>query len=320
MPKNNIEAQLNKRLVGASPVMASLKKLLARVAPTDLTVLVRGEPGVGHSFFARLIHEFSPRRQGPFVVVNLAAVPASIAPSELFGHERGAFTGASQSKHGLIRAADSGTLLLEDVEQGGRDIQSLLLRFLDTRTIRPVGSMKEVHVDTRLIVSATPGISQSKDISPDLLARLSGVIIDIPPLRDHREDIAPLARDFAQRHKKTVGKEALSALREYAFPGNVRELGSIIARAAALAEKEAIERDDLMLPEQEKLTVSVPDSIKAELQTARQELELLRRNAIPATPIWEGRWFPTEPDYCFVLMPFAELVSIRKPYSLEFVG
>ena len=224
---------------GASPASHKLKETVLRIAPTDLPVLILGEAGVGCELLARLIHYTSIRSDRPFVTVNLAAMPSGLISSELFGHQRGAFTGADEVEHGLIEIANGGTLLLDEIESSSSEVQAALLRFLEDRTVRPIGSNLDRPVDVRIIVTAGPDIMHSESVRRDFLMRVAaGITISIPPLRQRPEDIEPLAEHCLKSggSGKSLDKSARDALSKYPFPGNVRELRVILDRAVAVTQ------------------------------------------------------------------------------------
>ncbi len=237
-------------IVGRSAAMTGVLELVQRIAPTRTTVLITGESGTGKESVARAIHDQSDRSQQPFLVVNCGALPESLMESELFGHEKGAFTGATGKQRGLFREADGGTLLLDEVGELPTSLQVKLLRVLQERKVRPVGSAQEVAVDVRLLAATNRDVEadvESGRFRQDLYYRLNVIRMALPPLRERQEDIAPLAERFVARFASEMGKEvvgftndALRALTRYPFPGNVRELENVIERAVALAGSRAI--------------------------------------------------------------------------------
>ncbi len=240
-------------LVGESPPMQALYALLERVAPTHVPVLVQGETGSGKELVARALHEHSRRRRKPFFAVNCAAVPAQLLESELFGHTRGSFTGASADRVGHFEAADGGTVFLDEIGDMPLEMQSKLLRVLQEGEVRPVGSNKVRHVDVR-VVAAThrdlPRMCKERTFREDLYFRLNVVTLHLPPLRERPGDVPHLVRHFLRRIAAEVGRplelapEALAALVAWSWPGNVRELENELRRAAVLA-RGRIERADL---------------------------------------------------------------------------
>ena len=235
--------------------MQELETLVAKVARGHSNVLITGESGTGKEIVARAIHGLSSRADKPFVPVNVSAIPESLVESTLFGHERGAFTGADRRREGLFRAADGGTLFLDEIGELPPALQAKLLRAVETKEVMPVGSDRGLKVDTR-VVSAShrdlPAMAADGDFREDLLYRLSVVRLDVPPLRDRVEDIPTLVARFvtkqAREQKKRVfqvAPEAMQRLMRYRWPGNVRELSNVIERAVLLAEPETIGVDDL---------------------------------------------------------------------------
>jgi len=233
------------QFVASGETMQAVLELAARVAPLDTTVLVQGESGTGKEFVVRLIHEQSPRAGGPFVSINCAALTETLLESELFGHVRGAFTGAVRDKAGLFEVASGGTLFLDEVGEMAPILQAKLLRALQEREIRRVGGDRTIRVDTRVVAATNRDLRAAVEAGrfrEDLFFRLGGFVIVVPPLRDRREDIPVLAQTFvartAARLKKStpaITADAMTALMDYAWPGNVRELQHAIERAVILA-------------------------------------------------------------------------------------
>jgi len=237
-------------MIGRSPPMRELFTLIERVAPSRTTVLVSGESGVGKELVARAIHERSPRAAGPFVAVNCGAIPEGLIESELFGHEKGAFTGATHAKPGLFEMASGGTLFLDEVGELPLQVQVKLLRALQQRTIRAVGGVKDVEVDVRIVAATNRDLAaevQAGRFREDLFYRLNVIGLKVPPLRERREDVLLLAEHFLQRfgaeqgRKLELSREAQAALFDYDFPGNVRELENLMERAATLSESPLID-------------------------------------------------------------------------------
>jgi len=255
--------QLRKRLgaeseiIGSSPVMRQVQQEIARAAPSRATVLFRGESGVGKELTARAVHFASSRKKGPFVCLNCAALSESLLESELFGHERGAFTGATERKVGKFEAAHQGTLMLDEIGEMSPSIQAKFLRVLEGHPFERVGGSSQIKVDVRVIAATNRDLE--KDVIEgkfrrDLYFRLHVVEIVVPPLRKRPEDILELAEFFFQRFKAETGRkivgftpEALDRLQQYRWPGNVRELKNVIERAVVLVRGDYIERDDLTL-------------------------------------------------------------------------
>lgn len=243
-------------LVAKSRIMHRLLDLAARVAGSDATVLITGESGTGKERVAHFIHEHSSRASGPFLAVNCGALPESLLESELFGHVRGAFTGAVSDKKGLFAAAAGGTLFLDEIGETSAAVQVKLLRALQEHTVRPVGATRDVLVDTRIIAATNRELEamvRDRAFRKDLYYRLHVVSLEVPPLRVRREDILPLAREFVGRACAeycrlpcSFGAGVADLLVGYSWPGNVRELASAIERAVLLAEgKPTIEGRDL---------------------------------------------------------------------------
>ena len=250
------EAEEQERLIGASPAMQQVYKLIGQVAPTDSTVLIRGESGSGKELVAREIHRHSKRAEGRFVAVNCGAIPAGLIESELFGHEKGAFTGASQRRIGRFEAAQGGTLFLDEVGDLAAETQVRLLRALQERTIERVGSERTIRLDVRVIAATHVDLEgEVKDggFREDLYYRLNVVSVTLPPLRERPEDIQELAEALLGRISEKLGipaaavsAEALAALESRPWPGNVRELEHALERAAILARGAAIGPEHLV--------------------------------------------------------------------------
>src|SRR5512138_3608718 len=226
--------------VGRSEAMLQVFKTAARVAASDATVLILGESGTGKELVARAIHSASPRAQGPFVPVDCGAIAEGVLESELFGHVRGAFTGAQQARRGLFEEAGHGTLFLDEIGDVGAGLQARLLRALQEGTIRRVGANEAIPVDARVVAATNKDLEEGVKAGrfrEDLYYRLNVVTLRIPPLRERREDVPLLAEHFAAKHgrgKGAVSAEARDLLQAYEWPGNVRELENVVARALAL--------------------------------------------------------------------------------------
>jgi two-component system response regulator PilR (NtrC family) len=242
-------------LLGRSEPMRRIVDLVRRVAKTKSTVLITGESGTGKERIARAIHDLSDRAQKPFLVVNCGAIPEALIESELFGHDKGAFTGAVARRLGIFREADGGTVLLDEVGELPTSLQVKLLRVLQERKVRSVGAATEVGVDVRILAATNRAVEEdvkSGRFRQDLYYRLNVIRIEVPPLRARREDIPDLAQHFLSRcsaeHDKQIrgfAPDALRALDGYAFPGNVRELENLVERAIALASSPIIGLGDL---------------------------------------------------------------------------
>jgi DNA-binding NtrC family response regulator len=244
-----------KQFVANSTAMQEVLELAARVAPLETTVLVYGESGTGKEFVVRLIHDQSPRAAAPFVSINCAALTETLLESELFGHVRGAFTGAVRDKAGLFEVAGNGTIFLDEIGEVAPTVQAKLLRALQEREIRRVGAERTIKINARVIAATNRDLRAAVDAGTfreDLYFRLGAFIINLPPLRDRREDIPPLVHAFlvraAARMKKdvrAVSAEAMSAMMDYRWPGNVRELEHAVERAVILANSASIRLRDL---------------------------------------------------------------------------
>ena len=241
-------------LVGASSAMEEVRSLIARIAPTEARVLISGESGTGKELVAAAIHRQSARAAKPFVCVNSAAIPKDLVESELFGHERGAFTGAAERRLGRFELADGGTLFLDEVGDLGLEAQAKLLRVLESAVIERLGGEKPVAVNVRVIAATNKHLAkaaQHGQFREDLLFRLNVLPLHIPPLRERPDDIPPLVRHFAQRQAARLGRPvevdagAVQLLTAYPWPGNVRELANIVERLAILASADTITADDV---------------------------------------------------------------------------
>jgi two-component system, NtrC family, response regulator AtoC len=244
-------------IVGACPAMQDVFERIRKVAPTSSTVLILGESGTGKELVARAIHAQSPRREAPIVTVNCAAVPSSLIESELFGHEKGAFTGASSAHAGLIEAADGGTLFLDEIGELPLTVQAQLLRVLQNGEVRRVGSTRMRRVDVRLVAATHRDLVvmiQEGTFRSDLYFRLRVVDVKLPPLRERGEDIDELALYLLEkicarlnRPRRTMSPGALQAIRGHSWPGNVRELENAIERAVILFDADTLLREQLGL-------------------------------------------------------------------------
>ncbi len=245
------ECELPLKLVGKSAVMRDLLSIIRRAAPTPWTVLISGETGTGKELFARLLHLLSPRREHPFVAINCAAMPENLVESELFGHEKGAFTGASGRRRGHFEIASGGTLMLDEIGELPLGTQAKLLRALQEKKITRVGGEKEIEVDIRLLAVTNRNLSEmvkAGTFREDLFYRLKVIEVEIPPLRSRREDIPELITTFLDRYGLTgikFASDALNTLARYHFPGNIRELEHIVQRTSTLARNPLIRATDL---------------------------------------------------------------------------
>jgi DNA-binding NtrC family response regulator len=243
-------------LLGKSPAIQAVFSLIQRIAPGDSNVLITGESGTGKELVARAIHYNSPRARRPFVPVNCAAMPSGLLESELFGHVKGAFTGAVRARGGLFREAEGGTLFLDEIGDMAPELQAKLLRAIEDRAVRPVGSDEAVPVDLRLVAATNKDLAariQEGLFREDLYYRLAVLPIQIPPLRERREDIPLLAEHFLRR-AAAAGRairgftpEAMAALLRHPWPGNVRELENVVERAVTLTVGEQVSSEALLL-------------------------------------------------------------------------
>jgi two-component system, NtrC family, response regulator AtoC len=244
-------------IIAESPPMKEVLRVINKVAPAKTTVLITGESGTGKELVARAVHELSPRKGGPFVAVNCGAIPDQLIESELFGHAKGAFTGAQTAKRGLFEEADSGTLLLDEIGELPLQLQPSLLRALQEGEIRRVGDARSIKVDVRVLAATNRDLAQEVaqgKFREDLFYRLNVVAVKLPPLRDRTEELPALTERFVAQHaarlgmpRKSLSREALSLLQEWRWPGNVRELENALERALVLSEEDEIEAD--VLPE-----------------------------------------------------------------------
>jgi len=242
-------------IVGNHPAIQKVIQLISQVAGTKATVLVQGESGTGKEIVARAIHYQSDRASKSFVVINCAAIPSNLLESELFGHEKGAFTGAIKTKKGRLELADQGTLFLDEIGEMPKELQVKILRVLEEQKFQRVGGIEDVEVDNRIIAATNKDLKQAVEAGAfrdDLFYRLNVITISIPPLRERKEDIPLLVDYFLEKHRKVfksraagVSDEALKLLVEYSWPGNVRELENTLVRAMILCGSEMIQPGDL---------------------------------------------------------------------------
>jgi len=244
-------------LVGTSGAMVDTFKTIGRVAQSEAAVLIRGESGTGKELVARAIHYHSRRRDGPFVAVNMSAIPSELMETELFGHERGAFTGATEARSGRFRDAEGGTILLDEIGDLTLPLQAKLLRVLQEREVTPVGGKRPIPIDLRILAATHQDLEKAIDdgkFREDLYFRLNVVPIRIPPLRERTEDIPSLVQHFVERFSIEIGVPqrwptgaALDMLRSHDWPGNVRELENVLKRALVLASGEVITVEDIQI-------------------------------------------------------------------------
>ncbi|UZP66341.1 sigma-54 dependent transcriptional regulator [Desulfovibrio mangrovi] len=321
-----VRALRRDRIVGDSPGLARSLDLVAQAAWGDSNVLIIGETGTGKELFARAIHENSSRAGGPFVVVDCAALPENLVESILFGHRKGAFTGADQDQVGLVIQADGGTLFLDEIGELPLNMQKAFLRVLQERTVRPIGSKAEVHSNFRLVAATNRNLEQmvsDGSFRSDLLFRLQTVRIDIPPLRERKGDIRALATHYAAIYcdragmdRKGLYSDFLDTLEANDWPGNVRELVHTIEHAVAAAASEptlfskhlppslraAVARSR-MTPPQEPLAVA---PVKAQASSQPQAMQLAGRDLPPLAEFREAAINEAERNYLQALMVSAE--------------
>lgn len=275
--------------VGRSKQMQKVYQRILQVAPTNSTVLITGESGTGKELAARAIHNHSHRKDQPFVAVDCNSLPENLLESELFGHVKGSFTGATQTKPGLFSVASGGSLFLDEISNLSMTTQAKLLRVLQQREVTPIGGTKATQIDIRLIAATNKGLEdmvEAGTFRDDLYFRLNIIPVELPPLRDRQGDVTLLINFFMRKFSEEVGKEikglapeARIALEGYSFPGNVRELENIIERAVVLAQDDQIFREDLELPTSEE---SILDEISIPLNTEelKENKRLARERAV----------------------------------------
>jgi DNA-binding NtrC family response regulator len=277
------------QFVGMSAEMQRVYRRILQVAPTDSTVLITGESGTGKELVARSVHAQSQRCEQPFVAVDCTSLAENLLESELFGHVKGSFTGAIQTKTGLFKVADRGTLFLDEIGNLSLTIQAKLLRVLQSREVTPIGSTQPIPIDIRLVAATNRSLRElvaRGEFREDLFFRLNIIPVELPPLRERRGDIKLLAMHFLKRFAEEFGRdirsfspEALDLLERYSFPGNVRELENLVERATVLAAGLAIRSEDLELntPEANKAThASIPFSF----DELRERKRVLREQAV----------------------------------------
>ena len=278
------------RIVGEHPAMKDASQMTQRVAGTDSTVLLLGESGTGKEIFARAIHHLSARAERPFVALNCAAIPEGLVENELFGHERGAYTGAGTRKIGKLELAHRGTLFLDEIGELPLAIQSKLLRVLEEKRFDRVGGTQEIEVNVRIITATNKDLRAAvadKTFREDLYFRISAVPITIPPLRDRGDDVQLLADHFLERFRREFRKpslqlteEARARLRTYPWPGNVRELQNAIERSAILVNGSEIDAAALQLPEARPAPQELPEGMLEEEFLWEGPLEEVSQRAV----------------------------------------
>jgi two-component system, NtrC family, response regulator AtoC len=276
-------------LVGRSPPLLRMTSLLQRVAPTQTTLLLTGESGVGKECVAQYVHHYSARSAGPFIIVDCGALDENVIESELFGHEKGAFAGASARKRGLFEAAHGGTLFIDDIGDMPLALQTKLLRVLETGTIRRIGGTEYIKVDVRIIAATNHDVQamvKRDEFRHDLYYRLSVFPVEVPTLRERKDDIPALAHHFLTRfgggdRHVPLSPEVIEVLLGHDYPGNVRELRHVVERAAILAGDDALESRHIIFQEQHAAHGAVPQTQQA---TAPTQWLANRRRTTPTEP------------------------------------
>ena len=244
-------------IIGTGPAMKKVYEIIKKVAPTDSTVLILGESGTGKELVARAMHQESGRSDNPFVVINCGGIPETLMESELFGHKKGSFTGATHDKKGLFEVADKGTVFLDEIGELSLPIQVKLLRAIQERTFKPVGSSEDLSVDIRIVAATNKQLEKeviAGNFREDLFYRLNVIEIKMPPLRERKGDLRPLAQHFLDKYCREMGKKiskmssyAINMLNKYDFPGNIRELENLLERSVALSTTNILLPDSLAL-------------------------------------------------------------------------
>jgi two-component system response regulator PilR (NtrC family) len=271
-------------IVGSSPGMARIFELIRQVSPTRTTVMITGESGTGKELIARAIHEQSDRQDKPFVAINCGGIPESLMESELFGHKRGSFTGATADKVGLFESAHGGTVFLDEISDLSLPLQVKLLRAVQEKAIKPVGSNKDINIDVRFI-SATNSVLEKEVIAgrfrEDLFYRLNVIELKVPPLRERKGDIKALAQHFMEKYSKEMGKQiaklssyAIDLLHKYDFPGNVRELENLMERSVALSTTNIILPDSLTLATHKRRWIEGVENRRFDIDAVADGVEL----------------------------------------------
>ena len=282
-------------LIGESPVMKKLFSVIERVAPTDASVLITGATGTGKELAARAIHDLSPRRDNAFVDINCSAIPETLIEAELFGHQRGTFTGAHENRSGLFEKASGGTLFLDEIDALNLSAQAKLLRVLQERTVRRIGARANIAIDVRIISATNCDLAQAVAegrFRPDLYYRLRVLPLQLPELCTRGNDVDLLVDHFLRLKAERMGQEevrhftpeAMSALREYPWPGNVRELENAIEYALAIGMEEQLGMADL--------PIEIADHVASDINDFRSVLEAYMNDTVPLAEI-EKRYILT---------------------------
>jgi DNA-binding NtrC family response regulator len=293
-------------LVGASKPMQDLYRILEKVAASPYPVLIQGESGTGKELVARALHRRGPRAGGPFVAANCASLPEHLVDAELFGHARGAFTGAERDRPGLFEQADGGVLFLDEIACLSKDAQESFLRVLETREVRRIGGTKAEKVDVRVVAATNEDLELAEGFRRDLFYRLNVLRVELPPLRDRLEDLPLLVEHLLARIARETGlpprritKEALASLASHRWPGNVRELENALRRAASLSESDFLGLDDFAFlrarapsPASPEGIASIDDHIRATLLQWGDRLDLAEiadRLGLSRKTLWEKK-------------------------------
>jgi formate hydrogenlyase transcriptional activator len=289
--------RIHSEIIGQSSALKVVLEQVETVAPTNSTVLILGETGTGKELVARALRNFSSRREQPFVKVNCSAIPTGLLESELFGHERGAFTGAIAQRIGRFELADHGTLFLDEVGDISLELQPKLLRVLQEHEVERLGSARTLHVDVRLVAATSRNLAQmmeDREFRSDLYYRLNVFPIAVPPLRDRREDIPLLVQHFLKKYSRQMSKcidrisdQTLEVLTDYHWPGNIRELQNVVERAVILCKGETLRVDETwLMPSSPKHTSASTPSVMtlAERETAAIESVLRETEGVVGGP------------------------------------
>jgi Nif-specific regulatory protein len=298
--RRELKEKIEDMFVGEHPRIRELLNTVKKVAPSSASVLIRGESGVGKELIAKRIHELSERQNRAFVKVSCAAIPETLLESELFGYEKGAFTGAYSTKKGLLELADGGTVFLDEIGDISPAIQAKLLRVLQEKEFLRIGGTKPIRVDIRVISATNKNLEEAikeRKFREDLFYRLNVVTIHIPPLRERKSDIPLLVHHFIKKYNKLMNRkfediedDAMKVLMDYDWPGNVRELENVIERAIVLGEEPIIRREDILISSEKKneqpSQISLRDSIQSiEKRAIEEALERARFNISKAAHI-----------------------------------
>ncbi len=276
----------NMEMIGTNEKMKEVFNLIRKYAATDYPVLIVGETGTGKELTARAIHQKSNRANGPFVVVNCASIPSELLEAELFGYEKGAFTGADKRKPGKIELADGGTLFLDEIGDMPYNLQAKLLRFLQEYTFERLGGTETLTANVRIVAATNVNLKKAIEegrFREDLYYRLSVLTIELPPLRERGEDVVIMAKYFVERYSKEIGKnikgltkDAIELIRNYSWPGNVRELINVIRKAVVLTDKEYIDAEDLDIKIDSSNYENISNVLDIRKHTERLEKKLLK--------------------------------------------